>query len=270
MADGKIRTEQIDPEPADAVHGSNHSLGGSDPVEVADLAATGIGAGDVLTADGADGALWAPPAAPAAHAASHQNGGADEIDVTGLSGLLADPQTPALHAGTHAAGGGDDINVEDLATAGAADTYPASDGVGALTMLPTTPTEVALGAPAAFPVGFATIGVMTAPLTDGTYEVEYTAFIAGGFNLTSHNPQMKVRDTTAGSDVANTLDGQQLQHAALPAAGVSRTFKLSGRAIVTFAGGPTTLDLQASGTAADAAAGAVILTAVLRTRRISA
>lgn len=41
--------------------------------------------------------------APAAHAASHQNGGADEIIVTGLSGLLADPQTPLAH--TH--GGGD-------------------------------------------------------------------------------------------------------------------------------------------------------------------
>jgi hypothetical protein len=29
----------------------------------------------------------------AAHASSHQNGGSDEIDVSGLSGLLADPQT---------------------------------------------------------------------------------------------------------------------------------------------------------------------------------
>jgi hypothetical protein len=32
------------------------------------------------------------------HAADHENGGADEIDVTGLSGLLADPQTPDLTA----------------------------------------------------------------------------------------------------------------------------------------------------------------------------
>jgi hypothetical protein len=35
--------------------------------------------------------------APAAHAASHENGGADEISVAGLSGVLADPQTPASH-----------------------------------------------------------------------------------------------------------------------------------------------------------------------------
>lgn len=37
-------------------------------------------------------------AAPNAHAASHQDGGADEINVAGLSGLLATPQTPAAHA----------------------------------------------------------------------------------------------------------------------------------------------------------------------------
>lgn len=32
-----------------------------------------------------------------AHKASHENGGADEISVAGLSGVLADPQTPAAH-----------------------------------------------------------------------------------------------------------------------------------------------------------------------------
>lgn len=32
------------------------------------------------------------------HAASHQNGGADEISVAGLSGLLADSQTPVAHS----------------------------------------------------------------------------------------------------------------------------------------------------------------------------
>lgn len=53
---------------------------------------------------------------PTAHASSHQNGGGDEIDVTGLSGVLADPQTPATHAGSHASGGGDPIKLDDLAT----------------------------------------------------------------------------------------------------------------------------------------------------------
>jgi hypothetical protein len=46
---------------------------------------------DVLTLAGGV-PTWAAQGAPGAHAASHQNGGADEISVTGLSGLLADDQ----------------------------------------------------------------------------------------------------------------------------------------------------------------------------------
>lgn len=34
---------------------------------------------------------------PGIHASTHENGGTDQIDVTGLSGLLSDPQTPADH-----------------------------------------------------------------------------------------------------------------------------------------------------------------------------
>lgn len=47
--------------------------------------------GEMLQRSGATivGATSAPPAA---HAASHENGGADEISVAGLSGVLADPQ----------------------------------------------------------------------------------------------------------------------------------------------------------------------------------
>lgn len=48
------------------------------------------------------------------HAFRHENGGEDEIDVTGLSGVLADPQTPILHAETHESGGTDEIDVTDL------------------------------------------------------------------------------------------------------------------------------------------------------------
>ena len=43
-------------------------------------------------------ASWAIPAGGGgAHASTHEDGGGDEIDVTNLSGLLADPQTPAPH-----------------------------------------------------------------------------------------------------------------------------------------------------------------------------
>ncbi len=41
---------------------------------------------------------------PTAHAASHQNGGADEINVGALSGLLADNQNPTDHAANHTDG----------------------------------------------------------------------------------------------------------------------------------------------------------------------
>ena len=50
----------------------------------------------------------------AAHASSHEDGGSDEINVTGLSGELADPQTPKTHASTHKAGGSDEIPLDEL------------------------------------------------------------------------------------------------------------------------------------------------------------
>jgi len=46
---------------------------------------------------------------PSAHKTTHENGGADEISVVGLSGLLADQQTPLAHATTHDTGGSDPI-----------------------------------------------------------------------------------------------------------------------------------------------------------------
>jgi len=51
---------------------------------------------------------------PSAHGSSHEDGGSDELDVTGLTGLLATPQTPATHATSHQNAGGDEINVGGL------------------------------------------------------------------------------------------------------------------------------------------------------------
>lgn len=48
------------------------------------------------------------------HATRHENGGADEIDVGGLSGVLADPQVPAAHVTTHELGGTDQIDLSGL------------------------------------------------------------------------------------------------------------------------------------------------------------
>lgn len=43
------------------------------------------------------------------HVTRHQNGGADELNVAGLSGALADPQTPTSHATSHRHGGTDEV-----------------------------------------------------------------------------------------------------------------------------------------------------------------
>ena len=58
----------------------------------------------------------APPMGPvpAGHHPTHENAGMDEIDLAGMSGLLADPQTPQTHAGTHEDGQADEVNVGGL------------------------------------------------------------------------------------------------------------------------------------------------------------
>ena len=53
-------------------------------------------------------------ATPGAHASTHQSGGADEINVAGLSGELADPQPPKAHAASHKSGGSDVIALDEL------------------------------------------------------------------------------------------------------------------------------------------------------------
>jgi len=53
---------------------------------------------------------------PAGHAVTHEDTGIDEVDVTGLAGLLADPQTPIPHSGTHALPSPDAVYADFLAT----------------------------------------------------------------------------------------------------------------------------------------------------------
>ena len=48
------------------------------------------------------------------HATEHEDGGSDEIDVSGLSGELADPQPPKAHKDAHKSGGGDAFASGDL------------------------------------------------------------------------------------------------------------------------------------------------------------
>jgi len=62
--------------------------------------------------------------APAAHGVTHESGGSDELDVTGLSGELADLQPPKNHASSHESGGSDELDVTGLSGA-LADDQPA-------------------------------------------------------------------------------------------------------------------------------------------------
>ena len=70
------------------------------------------------------------PRDPNAHAASHENGGADEISVVDLSGLLADGQTPLAHHASHENGGADEISLTGLSGMDKAITF-IIDGGGA-------------------------------------------------------------------------------------------------------------------------------------------
>jgi hypothetical protein len=51
---------------------------------------------------------------PAGHHVTHEATGIDEINVNGLSGVLADRQTPILHHLDHELGGSDEVNVTGL------------------------------------------------------------------------------------------------------------------------------------------------------------
>jgi hypothetical protein len=65
------------------------------------------------------------------HATTHENGGSDEINVAGLSGLLADGQTPLGHNASHEHGGSDEIEIADMGTSETDTTKRlAPDGLG--------------------------------------------------------------------------------------------------------------------------------------------
>jgi len=67
------------------------------------------GGADELNLDGLAG-LLAEKQTPTEHAAHHEVEGEDELNVEDLSGELADPQTPKAHAGTHGVGGSDPVS----------------------------------------------------------------------------------------------------------------------------------------------------------------
>jgi len=130
-AAGQLQVEVVGMIP-DA-HAATHENGGADEVDVTDLSgvladdqpfAAHLLGGAKHTADSlADLNLLVDDATlddvggtrdPNAHAASHQNGGADELSVADLSGLLGDGQTPLGHHASHENGGADEGSLTGL------------------------------------------------------------------------------------------------------------------------------------------------------------
>jgi len=110
--------ESVTPQPPKA-HAASH-MGGSDPVTPVGIGAdtpternTAISNHSAVTAAHhtrpVDGELL-----PAVHNPSHETGGADEIVVTGLLGILANAQIPQAHKDTHKTGGSDSFLAADL------------------------------------------------------------------------------------------------------------------------------------------------------------
>ena len=108
--DVKKGFHQIDASSQAIVEEINPELGGAPGPHAASHE---NGGGDEINVAGLSGVL-ADDQNPTNHAADHQNGGSDEINVGGLSGTLADPQTAAAHASAHENGGGDQISVAGL------------------------------------------------------------------------------------------------------------------------------------------------------------
>lgn len=69
--------------------------------------------------------------APAAHHTTHEDGGMDELDLTGLSGILGDIQPVDTHATSHQKGEPDAIEISNLGTSELDDTLVlCPDGAG--------------------------------------------------------------------------------------------------------------------------------------------
>jgi hypothetical protein len=116
--------------PAPAGHAATHEKLGSDPLELLDLATAETDDTLVLAPDGLGGVEFRAETGGGGgpHASTHENGGADEVNVAGLSGVLADKQDPQTHAARHQPGGSDAMTVDAAAVTGSLRTI----GTGAL------------------------------------------------------------------------------------------------------------------------------------------
>lgn len=110
--------------------------------------------------------------AMAAHASTHENGGSDEIEVTGLSGTLADPQTPAAHGSSHEDAGADELILTGMVGLLATDQHVIDAEV-----LAVAEDKTKKGAASGYASLDATTKVPTAELGTGTADA--TTFLRG-------------------------------------------------------------------------------------------
>jgi len=182
-----------------AAHASRHASGGADPIKLDDLAEPddntdlnfsttrhglvpkGTNTGTKFLRD--DGGFETPSSGtPDLHAASHENGGADEINVAGLSGELADSQPPKAHASDHYPAGSDELLLdEDDMASNSADKGASQQSIKAyvdkLDTIVTTITSSATPTPAR--ASKATILEITALAEDPTFGAPTGTPVAG-------------------------------------------------------------------------------------------
>ena len=219
---------------------------------------------------------WVNSGTPAAHASTHQNGGADEISVAGLSGLLADGQTPLAHIASHAPGGSDALPWTTIHGRGTTGAKPAAAaGNAGYLYFDTTLTKLQRSTGSAWEdvaePGAVTSYSLTATTTDAT-QTEllkaasarltlpdytawgFTALFTGRFNSTGEFVTWTARDSNRQwLGIASSADGTKLVAAVRDVqlytssdSGVTWTARDSNRAWIAVASSSDGVKLVAS------------------------
>lgn len=145
------------------------------------------------------------------HSARHENGGADEINVAGLSGELADPQPPKAHATSHEDGGTDPVDVTTLAGyPGGGTTFLRDDGTFAV-------PPGGSGAPddASYLVGAAHAGLSAERVVTDTPTVAWDLGTAG--QAKANVPDDSISDAKLRESAALTVIGRAANSVGNPA-----------------------------------------------------
>lgn len=180
-----------------------------DGVILGDAATKSVGTTAGTVAAGDDSRL-SNARTPTAHKTSHENGGADEISVAGLSGVLADPQPPIIGAGATQAVAGNDARLTDARTPSTHKTSHATGGSDALAA-----ADIGAAAAAKFIAGAGALTGPAAPLTIGTAAANATGDFAtatqGGKADTALQPTSSINDL-ADVDTTGVVVDQTLRY----------------------------------------------------------